>query len=505
MKRLAIIGGGVSGLAAGIYARLCGLDCTIYEQHTIVGGELSGWTRGGCHIDNCVHWMTGTSPDSELYNVWREVGVLTGVEGETIQNEAFLRVETAGGERLDMWQDLDRLHRDMLAVSPEDKPMTDRFIREVKAYRCVELPSKFPPGQLPLSELWRLFRRMRRLAKIHRRCGRISIADYAAQFKSDVIRKMLTVYFPPQYNISSLMYVLAIFSNGNAALPRGGSLAMAMRMARRYEELGGRIITSRKAVKIEIDGGRARRVLFSNGDSADFDFIVCACDTAVTFHRLIGSDRMDKLFRLWYGLPRSYPVHSSLNLYFDVADPCAMLPDTSVFECEPYTIAGQKHDTVLLKNFNSEPTFAPEGHTVLQTLHLQYDGEYEFWSRLRASDLDAYRREKARVAAQVIARIETRYPSLRGRLTCVEAVTPASFNRYCGAYRGSYMSFILTPHAPKVVHRGVLKDISNLYLAGQWLQPPGGLPNAVLTGKFAIQRLCRREHIPFVGYGVTWR
>lgn len=58
-KKLAIIGGGVSGLTAGIYAQMSGMESTVYEQHSIAGGELTGWERQGCHIDNCVHWLVG--------------------------------------------------------------------------------------------------------------------------------------------------------------------------------------------------------------------------------------------------------------------------------------------------------------------------------------------------------------------------------------------------------------------------------------------------------------
>ena len=51
------------------------------------------------------------------------------------------------------------------------------------------------------------------------------------------------------------------------------------------------------------------------------------------------------------------------------------------------------------------------------------------------------------------------------------------------------MSFSLTPYNKKVTHNGRLRGLRNVYLAGQWLQAPGGLPNAAVTGKFAIQRL----------------
>lgn len=500
-KKLAIIGGGVSGLTAGIYARMCGFDTTIYEQHTIVGGELTGWMRHGCHIDNCVHWLVGTSPESQIFNSWCEVDALKPDCSNIVQNEAFLRVETESGETLSMWQDMNRLKNDMLAISPEDKDLIASFIDSVEKYKCVELPATAPVEQLKISDLWHLLRKMRGVAKIHKKYRTISISEYASKFKSGTIRRLLTAYFPPQYNISSLMYVFANFSAGNAALPKGGSLAMAQRIERKYLDLGGKIKTSYKATKIEIENKIAKSVLFSNGERADFDYVICACDTDVTFNRLIGLDYMDKVFRLWYSWQKHYPVHSSVNFYFDIDDPCTDIPDTVLFECEPYTIAGEEKNFVLLKNFNSEPSFAPECHTVMQTLHLQYDGEYEFWSRLRKSDIKAYRAEKERVAQIVIQRLEQHYPYLAGKIKCIEAVTPVSFNRYCGAYKGAYMSFILTPYVPKVVHRGLIKNIKNLYLAGQWLQPPGGLPNAHLTGKFAIQRLCKREKIPFVGYG----
>ena len=38
MKQVSIIGAGLAGLSAGIYARQSGFDVTIYESHTIPGG-----------------------------------------------------------------------------------------------------------------------------------------------------------------------------------------------------------------------------------------------------------------------------------------------------------------------------------------------------------------------------------------------------------------------------------------------------------------------------------
>jgi len=45
MKKVIIIGGGISGLSAGIYAQKAGFQSIIYEKHHISGGECTEWDR----------------------------------------------------------------------------------------------------------------------------------------------------------------------------------------------------------------------------------------------------------------------------------------------------------------------------------------------------------------------------------------------------------------------------------------------------------------------------
>ena len=89
MKEVLIIGGGVAGLSAGIFAQLSGFHATVCEQHAIAGGCLTAWERGGYHIDNCIHWLTGTNPHTDLYELWLDLGVLTGADGEIYRRPAL--------------------------------------------------------------------------------------------------------------------------------------------------------------------------------------------------------------------------------------------------------------------------------------------------------------------------------------------------------------------------------------------------------------------------------
>ena len=129
MGGIVIIGGGVAGLSAGVYARLNGFDAAIYEMGASPGGNLSAWDRGGYRIDNCVHWLTGTNPAADNYKMWRDLGVL---DGGVVQNKTLYTCEY-GGWRLSLGCDLEKLRRDMLDISPADRAETERLIRAVRA------------------------------------------------------------------------------------------------------------------------------------------------------------------------------------------------------------------------------------------------------------------------------------------------------------------------------------------------------------------------------------
>ena len=76
MKKIIIVGAGLAGLTAGIYARQSGFDVTIYESHSIPGGASTSWRRKGYYFEGGLQWLTGSSSQTQLNKLWREVGAL---------------------------------------------------------------------------------------------------------------------------------------------------------------------------------------------------------------------------------------------------------------------------------------------------------------------------------------------------------------------------------------------------------------------------------------------
>ncbi|HEY9594983.1 MAG TPA: FAD/NAD(P)-binding protein, partial [Spirochaetia bacterium] len=105
-KRIAIIGAGIAGLSAGCYGRMNGYETEIFEMHTAPGGVCAGWVRKGYTFDGCLHWLTGSSPNSVYHPVWKELGALKGKK--IIDHEVFGEYVTASGTRMQHPADLDR-------------------------------------------------------------------------------------------------------------------------------------------------------------------------------------------------------------------------------------------------------------------------------------------------------------------------------------------------------------------------------------------------------------
>ncbi|MEY4513096.1 MAG: hypothetical protein RLZZ450_5218 [Pseudomonadota bacterium] len=80
----------------------------------------------------------------------------------------------------------------------------------------------------------------------------------------------------------------------------------------------------------------------------------------------------------------------------------------------------------------------------------------------------------------------------------IDVATPLTYWRTARSWRGAYEGW--KPNRESLfghVARRVT-GLSNFYMAGQWVEPGGGVPVAVLSGRDAVQLMCAHEKRPFV-------
>ena len=89
--------------------------------------------------------------------------------------------------------------------------------------------------------------------------------------------------------------------------------------------------------------------------------------------------------------------------------------------------------------------------------------------------------------------IEDQFPEMKGTLQYIDLWTPATYRRFTGSEIGSFMSFALPSQALPLCVGNRVNGLSNVILATQWQQAPGGLPIAAEVGKNAVITIDRAE------------
>lgn len=475
MSRIVIVGGGVAGLAAGIYARLKGNDVAVYEKHTVPGGNLTGWNRKGYHIDNCIHWLTGTNPSSNLHGMWKELGVLDGVG--IYQGESLFAYD-GDGERVMLTPSLEGLRQQMYRVSKNDKKEIDSLLSAIELLMATDnIAGKDCNEGVTVS------RAMRGAIPLLKYYG-MTTGELASRFNSHALQGFITGFWGEDFGALALIYVFATYCGRNGGLPEGGSLKAAERMAERLKSLGGHIWLGSEVTGVNIKGKKAVSITLADGNEVFGDYFILATDPRVSFDRLMGIPMPKKLQKLYddKNMRRFSAYHTAFacdtdslpfsgDVIFDLPDEKAELLHTK---------------QLILREFSHEPSFAPEGKNILQTLTFCFEEDSQEFIRLRESDRAAYSEKKQMISTVIISAIEDKFPELQGKLSLIDLWTPASYKRFIGSDIGSFMSFAMPKKYLPIPMGGELKDIENLILATQWLQSPGGLPIAACSGKAAV-------------------
>jgi phytoene desaturase len=497
MNKIVIIGGGVAGLSAGIFAQKNGFDSVILEKHHTLGGECTGWERQGYHIDGCIHWLVGTKEGTPLRDLWNTVGALDGVE--IYHPESFMAVEH-GDVTVHFYRDIERLKSSWLEISPEDKDIIEEFCKDIKQLHSFSMPVGKPIDMMNIVEKIKFMLSMKDAGMIMKKYEKVTFKKFANSFKHPALKMAINSFMPEgEYSVSSIIFALATFTGEQSSIPLGGSKAMVQRMVELYISLGGTVESSCEVVDLDIKGDTVRKVRCKTGRSFEGDFIIAACDANALYERLLKGQYTDPEFQKRFNNPDDYPLAS--NIYVGIGYEGSMedIPRTLKFPVESVDIKQNKKpiEHLQMTHYAYEPDFAPQGHTVITFAINQFQDELEAWEALY-KDKEAYKKEKNRIGEAVIKVMENRFPHMVGKLKLLDVASPQTYEHYCNAYRGAFMGFWPTLRGKSLQHTGRIKGLKNMVLSGQWLQPPGGLPIAVITGKDTIMRLCKKRKRPFI-------
>jgi len=483
--KIAIIGAGIAGLSAGIYARRNGYDVTIYESHYLPGGMCTAWKRKGFTFEGCMHYvgLVGSAPTHAYYSQWHELGALPQLK--FIHHDVFHTFRDPSGRTLTLYTDVDRLQEELLSLSPADEKEILALCKAIKRYAWFIRAAGRNPFRLLAKGVGMLT-----AIPLLKRYGDLDLAQYAARFKDPLIRHALTYLFvKPEFACVNLFFFLAGLHIKGTGYPQGSSLALARAIERTFLELGGELVYRRKVSRIEVRDGRATGIELEDGTVVEADLVVSAADGHTTLYNMLEDKYTTPVQRERYDTHPLYSsfVQVSLGVNKDLSGtPHVVKAQTAA----PFEVAGQTRQELWYQHFAYDPTLAPPGKTVVTVL---YPSDLDWWGTLGYKS-EAYEAEKGRILETTIAQLEQFLPGISAQVEVSDVATPFTTRRYTHNWQGA-CGFMMTKElAGELVMNPqyTLPGLDGFYMIGQWVKG-FGTPMAAASGKEVIQQICKAE------------
>jgi len=465
-----VIGAGIGGLTCAAYLAKQGRKVKVFEQHFVPGGCCTSFSRKGFKFDAGVLHMTGGKESGAFQRVLSALEI----ENEFEFKEQFQRF-VFPDLTLDSSHNVEYLPQKLKGLFPqESKGITSLFDTMKSMYDDV----KRLPQLSPL------------LAKYRDKSFQDLVDEHIKDAKVKAIAYANWHLWYPMWRSSAVDYAALLVTEQLRGYfyPVGGIQAVPDTLVRVLKSHGGEIEYKTFVDKIILENGKAAGIETRKGKRIRAGQVVSNIAARATFLNLVGEKNLPRGFvaslnRLQISLSAFYVY---LGIDMDPRSTGFDAPETIVYESYDNT----KEWELLLKGETAIPCFgiaiptfvdtslAPPGkHVVIVMTMAPYQLRNKSW-----------REEKERFAEKLIAKAEKLIPGLSQHIAVQDAATPSTYERYTLNSLGAAMGWAFTPEM--FLKRLEQKTpIPNLYLAGHWTVPGGGVPAVALSGLRAARMI----------------
>ena len=474
-------------------------NTSIFEMHSNTGGVCTGWKRKEYIFDGAMHWLVGTKPGSPFYKIWDELGVTKG--WNVFNHDRFMIAEGTNGKTLTFYADINRLEQHMMDLAPEDSKVIHDFANAVRTFRKIDIPVDKAPELYNLIDMVKMVKMLPYL-RLTNKWSKITTRDFMEQFKNPFMREILSatlVRDTPDFPVFFMLFTFVWLDQKMAGYLVGGARELTNNIEKRYLSLGGELSLSSRVDKILVENDRAVGIQTADGKEYRSDIVISAADGHTTLFEMLKGKYLDNKTRSYYENPQLFPplIYISLGVARSFIGSPPSVAGINFPLSEPIIIAGKENKWMGVQIYNFDSTLAPKGKTVIK---IQFTTDYEFWKKLH-QESELYKLEKDRIAKEVINRLDKRFPGISTQVEVRDVATPITWERYTGNWRGSYEGWLLKKWKLNTHMKKTLAGLDNFYMVGQWVEPGGGMPTAVMSGRNVTQLICKNDNKGFISNG----
>lgn len=523
MKKIVIVGAGISGLTAAAYLSKEGHDVTLLEKSEDIGGLIGSFEKDQFVFD---HGIRGVENSGTLFPMLRQLGIKV----DFIQNIVDMGI---GEEIISIHPENNyQTYKDLLISKyPNEKNAIDLIFKDIKKISKymevlydVDNPLFLNPKEdakylMKTIVPW-MFKYTFTIGKIEKL--KQPIRKYLEKYTNnlDLIDAISQHFFTNTPTFFALSYLKM---HSDYYYPKGGTRSIVLAIQSFIKSHGGKILTKTEVNKIDV----SNQIAYSNKDSYPYDALIWCGDLNSMYksientnaiyldhkEKLSKSKGNDSLYQMYIAvdLPKTYFSEKfSGHLFYMPKE--KGLSNLSSSEQEIIRLLETSKDTKrkeilsnYLKEFTKYTTYeisvpvvrddslAPKNKSavIISTLF-----SYELTKTI--SSLGLYDELKKELSYYIIDILnETLFPNWKDQVIFKIEATPLTIesrlNNTGGAITGwSFSNEIPVTHKLFKIAKSVDTPFLNIYQSSQWSFSPSGFPTSIVTAKIASNKVIRK-------------
>ena len=487
MKKVTIIGGGLSGLSAACYLAKNNFDVTLIDKNKKPGGRLTAIKENGFVFDLGPTWYWMPDVFDKFFNDFnKKVSDYYDLKRLDPSYKFF-----ASNKQFDVPEDLDKLHKILEDFEPGSSNEFDKFMSqakrkyEISMNSFIYLPNNSFREYISISMLKYLF--SLDLFKSLRK-------HISSFFRSKTIRDLLE--FPSMFLGGTPKNTPALYSLMNYAdiiggtwYPMGGMSKVSEGFAKLSKELGVKHIFNEEIEIFKFKNNKIDLALSKSGKEYSSDIFICCAEYPHVQMNLIDAKHRSYKSSYWN---KKNIAPSALIFYLGLSEKIQNLEHHNLF-------FDQDFDRHLDEIFNQkiwpkDPLFYVCCSSKTDESVVPDKGKENIFILIPiASDSQDSESIREKYFKDIIKRIETHIDeSIEDKIIVKKSFCVNDFKDRYNSYKGNAYGLANTLFQTAFL-KPKMKDkkIKNLYYSGHFTVPGPGLPPAVISGKIVFEQIMK--------------